>query len=330
MSKNKTIVLGTYNKKKSKSYKGFFYIFLVFILLIGVTYQWYSIFAHANQYGRVGKLVEVNGVNMHLYTGGEGNKTFVLASDIGTAVPYVSLYPLHSELAKIASVAVYDKPGYGWSGLTKAPRDIDSITSEIHALLENSQQSAPYILVGHAMGSLEILRFAQLYPDEVEGIVLIDGASPAFSKDFNNIMIVDSFLVNLSRNTGLLRLGNRSGKFQNTISVSTSLSEDLQAVNAGLALEKIWNRNALLEKLNLNKNGEIVFNHGALGDIPLYIITSKANPYNSWNKSQTELLKLSTQSFQSYIQGSVNTIETDDVPDILATINELLLSLEEE
>ena len=187
-------------------------------------------------------------------------------------------------------VSVYDKPGYGWSETTSAPRDIDTICKEIYTLLHSSEipddedtYIEPFIFVGYGMGSLEVLRYAQLYPEDVAGIVLIEGAAPQFCADFNNIMIMESFLTNGLRNIGVLRLFSGIGMVDNALGTHKDYDPELISLNKGIALEKTWNRNMISEKLNVPDNGQTVIDGGDLGDIPIRIITSHANIYSNWN-----------------------------------------------
>lgn len=48
----------------------------------------------------------------------------------------------------------------------------------------------PYLLVGHSLASLEVIRFAQLFPGEVFGIVLIDGGNPEFYADHCEVSVL--------------------------------------------------------------------------------------------------------------------------------------------
>ncbi|MDF2614764.1 MAG: alpha/beta hydrolase [Clostridia bacterium] len=327
---NNKLKLGHYRTKEKKSTKTFIYPLIIGLILLGAVYQIYSVYAHASEYGRIGKLIDVNGHAMHLYTSGSSDIPLVFSSNIGTSTPYADMYPLISNLSSEANAAVYDKPGYGWSDMTKAPRDIDIIASEIHTLLQNANYPLPFIWVAHSMGSLEALRYAQLYPDEVAGIVLIDGASPEFCSEFNNIMVVESFITNALRNIGLLRFFKDTESFQNTLNPNASLPQELKNMNEGITLEKAWNRNMLEEKLKLQSNAKVILEGGNLGDIPLRIITSKSNPYGTWQKTQTKMLDLSSNSSQAFIEGSVNFIEDHDIKTILSVIEELKLSLQPE
>ncbi len=330
MRKNRKMILGNYDPSKKRSKKFFIPLFIVFILLLGSFYQVYGIYAHANQYGRVGKLFDINESMMHLYTSGSSDTPLVFTSNIGTSTPYAQLYPLFSKLSEETTIAVYDKPGYGWSELTKAPRDITTIVSEIHTLLHHANYSFPAIFIAHSMGSLEILRYAQLYPEDVAGIILIDGASPEFCSKFNNIMIIESFLMNGLRNTGLLRLLSGTETIQKTLNPNDTLPSELKTLNSGITLEKFWNRNMIEEKLRVQSNAKTILEQGSLGSIPLRIITSRANPYGTWQTTQAAMLKLSSDSLQTYIEGSVDFIEDQDMGTILNVIDELRASLQEE
>src|SRR5690606_3048470 len=44
--------------------------------------------------------------------------------------------------------------------------------------LQNAGEVGPYILVGHSIGGLYVRAFAQQYPEETAGIVLVDSAHP--------------------------------------------------------------------------------------------------------------------------------------------------------
>lgn len=329
MIRSQKMVVGTYSRTSKKDKKRLMYLIIACIILSGIIYQIVGIYRNASRLGRVGTLIEVNDVNMHLYTNGTGDIPVVFTSDIGLTTPYVEMQPIHSVIAEKTSIAVYDKPGYGWSGLTGAPRDIDTITEEIHTLLNTAGQTKPFILVAHGMGSLEVLRYAQRYPEDVAGIVLIDGAAPSFCSEFNNIMIVESFLTNMSRNLGLLRLMSGTSSVQNMLNPNNDLPEDLKALNIGIGLEKTWNRNIIAEKLNVPDNAKIILEGGDLGDIPLRVITSEANLYSNWAKTQRSLLALSTNSSQSYIAGSTEYIESQDVENITTVIEELIASIQE-
>lgn len=328
------------NRRTEKLKKRLLPLTLIGLIVLGVIYQHLAIYYNASQLGRMGRLVDIDGVNMHLYDAGNGDIPIVFASNIGTNVPYVDFYPLHSALMENNRVMVYDRPGYGWSDYTNKSRSIDHIVKEIHDLLHSNDVPGdedtylePFVYVAQGMGALEAIRYAQLYPDDVAGIVFIEGTSPSFCADYNNIMIIESFMVNAMRNTGVLRLIKNTNFVTNTLNDNKELSDDLRKLNKGIGLEKNWNRNVIAEKLSISDNAETILHDLADGktleNIPIRVITSEANTYSNWSRSQNALLSLSPNSEQKMIEGSTTLIEQSDVPTILATIEDLIDSIHE-
>lgn len=336
---NKRLKVKSFSRKSEKFRKRLVPLTIAGLIALGFTYQQLSIHFTASHLGRMGKLVDINGTNMHLYEAGTGDIPIVFTANIGSNTPYVDLYPVHHILSENYNVMVYDRPGYGWSDITSKPRDIDVICEEIHALLhsddnpeDEDEALEPFIYVAQGMGALEAIRYAQLYPKDVAGIVFIEGTSPSFCADFNNIMIIESFATNALRNTGVLRLLGNTSYASAIINDNPELSDDLRKLNKGIALNHTWNRNVLAEKLNVTDNAEKVIDNlgeNYLGDIPIRVITSEANTYTNWSRCQNALLSLSTDSKQTYITKSTTTIDAIDVPTIVSTIEELVNHVEE-
>lgn len=82
------------------------------------------------------------------------------------------------EVAKFTRVCAYDRAGRGWSELGPEPRDAERIAGELHTLLRNAGVPGPYVMVGHSAGGLFVRQYAQRYPNEVVGMVLLDAAHP--------------------------------------------------------------------------------------------------------------------------------------------------------
>lgn len=91
---------------------------------------------------------------------------------------------IYSQVSQFASVFAYNRPGYENSedNNTGKPRTAKDVAKTLKQLLDNTATSGPYILVGHSAGGLYSLKFAELYPNDVAGIVLIDGRPKKFTK----------------------------------------------------------------------------------------------------------------------------------------------------
>lgn len=65
---------------------------------------------------------------------------------------------------------LYDRGGTGWSAPVPLPRSAAEVATELHDALP----PGPWILVGHSMGAVYARRFAQLFPQDVRAMLLLD------------------------------------------------------------------------------------------------------------------------------------------------------------
>src|SRR5258706_7187226 len=124
-----------------------------------------------------GQLVDVGGYRLHIICAGEGGPTVVPeAGLIGLALSWSLVQP---EVAKFTRVCAYDRAGYGWSdpNLIGIHPTSQRLVHELHTLLVNASIAGPYVLVAHSFGGLNVRLFANQYPNDVIGVVLIDSAN---------------------------------------------------------------------------------------------------------------------------------------------------------
>lgn len=72
----------------------------------------------------------------------------------------------------------YDRAGLGLSDPGPAPRDSNTIASELEALLQALAETGPLILCGHSMAGLHLRVFAARNAARVRGVALIDAVTP--------------------------------------------------------------------------------------------------------------------------------------------------------
>lgn len=129
-------------------------------------------------YTKPQRLIDIgNGRRMNLYCVGSGSPTIVLEGGFGSAMwtwGYVQ-----PTLATMTRTCAYDRGGYGFSDPGPIPRTATVIATELHTMLERANIAPPYVLVGHSLGGYHVRMFADLYPDAVVGLVLIDPATTA-------------------------------------------------------------------------------------------------------------------------------------------------------
>ena len=122
-------------------------------------------------------LVDVGGHKLHINCTGTGSPTVVLEPGLGE--PSTAMAWIAPDVAATTRVCVYDRAGRGWSESAGAPQDGVQVATDLHTLLDRAGEQGPYVLAGHSAGGLYVLNFAQLYPDQVAGVVLLDSMSPA-------------------------------------------------------------------------------------------------------------------------------------------------------
>jgi pimeloyl-ACP methyl ester carboxylesterase len=126
-------------------------------------------------YTRPGNLVDAGGFRLNLYCTGSGSPAVVFESGWGDWAPAWS--KVQPQIAKWTRACSYDRGGTGFSDPGPMPRTSVRIAEELHTALHNAGIAGPYILVGSAFGGDNVRSFADLYMDEVAGMVL-DDADP--------------------------------------------------------------------------------------------------------------------------------------------------------
>ncbi|MEO5817513.1 MAG: alpha/beta hydrolase [Gemmatimonadaceae bacterium] len=123
-----------------------------------------------------GRLVEVEpGRSMHIYCVGSGAPTVVLEAGLGD-FGLSSWHSVLPQLSALSRTCAYDRAGTGWSDPPRVPPMPTPIVDDLHALLAKSGEPGPYLLVGHSLGGPLIRHYAVHYPNEVAGLVLVDGS----------------------------------------------------------------------------------------------------------------------------------------------------------
>jgi pimeloyl-ACP methyl ester carboxylesterase len=108
---------------------------------------------------------------------GEGTPTLILESGGGLAASqWTELLP---ELAKQTRVISYSPAGFGRSTTSGYPGSPQSSVNELRQLLKELGVTGPVVLAGHSWGALLARLYVSTFPDDVVGLVLIDGTHEA-------------------------------------------------------------------------------------------------------------------------------------------------------
>ncbi len=119
---------------------------------------------------------DAGGVNLFLVCLGTGSPTVVL--DAGWGMDWMTWTAIMPKIQSHTRVCAYDRASMGQSDKQSGQRTSKQIAEQLHTLLANAGVTGPYIPVGHSLGGMNMLVFADRYRDEVDGLVLVESAHP--------------------------------------------------------------------------------------------------------------------------------------------------------
>ena len=240
-----------------------------------------------------GQLVDVGGHRLHLNCTGSGSPAVILESGLGEASAYWRL--ISNAVARDTRVCVYDRAGRGWSDPAPVPQAGFEVARDLHVLLERAHVDGPFVLVGHSSGAQYVRIFAGRYPEQVAGMILLDG-QPA--EAFEGLPIYPTFYAGLRRVSAVLpslaRLGVGRLMFGPDGSARTARSVRDEVVELPTALAEARS-------------------FQTLGDRPLVVVTASRGAMAGWMPLQDAMAKLSTNSKHEIVPFEHAELVTDVV-----------------
>ncbi len=228
-----------------------------------------------------GRLVDVGGHLLHGHARGAsaGNPTVILLAAEGSfSGSWAWVQP---EVGRFSQAVAYDRAGLAWSEAAGEPADARHAVGQLLAALERAGVPAPYVLVGHSLGALHARLLADLYPDRVAGMVLLDppalelpaGLPPAFEEEQRALERRAGLLPYLAA-FGLLRLANPAEQMARGL-------PEREAADARYFLASVRHAAALRDELRelapgsptATQIGRLPRHPAALGDLPLVVLS---------------------------------------------------------
>jgi pimeloyl-ACP methyl ester carboxylesterase len=147
-------------------------------------------------------LVDVDGHQLYLDCRGVGSPVVIFDADLDEGA--VSWELVQPAIAATTEACSYDRAGVGLSERGPDPRTSQQAVSELHTLLVNAGVPPPYILVGHGFGGLNSQLYAQVYPQDVVGMVLVDATHEEWYNQLRStlpIWVRDLYIRQLASNS---------------------------------------------------------------------------------------------------------------------------------
>jgi pimeloyl-ACP methyl ester carboxylesterase len=287
---------------------------------IGGVYETYAESRDAASPPMPGRLVDVGNHQLHLSCTGTGSPTVVLEPGLGEISAAMSAW-IAPDVAATTRVCVYDRAGRGWSESAGGPQDGAEVATDLHTLLERAGESGPYVLAGHSAGGIYVLNFAQLFPADTAGIVLLDSMHP---EQYERMPEWPMFYELLRRTYSVMPPLSRFGVARLMSSTSYGdLPEPQRSQERELISTPEHNRSVRDEfdqiRVALDQAAEL----DSLGDLPLMIVTAQRGQSEGWFPMQEDLLQLSTNSAQIEVADAAHMDLVTD-PDMAAQASDAI------
>jgi len=294
------------------------------LAVIGAFYQAVATEIDQRAYPPPGEMVDVGNHSLHINCIGKGSPTVILESGLGTmSADWANVQP---RVAKTTRVCAYDRAGTGWSEPGPEPRDPKQISSELHALLAKAEIDGPYVLVGQSFGGLYVRMYADLYPKEVAGVVLVDASHPDMWSRLPPEVVAT--LRPPAWQVGAMTFLTRLGIFRlSSVDMAGCGLPEQQCKEEQAYLRSTRYRVTWGEEMLVPGRDAQVRATGNLGDKPLVVLsagdhgrdlaagvspTALARFERTWRNLQSELAALSTDSTHIMVEGAGHsTLQTD-------------------
>ena len=274
-----------------------------------------------------GRLVEVDGHKMHILCTGQGGPTVVLDSGLGDS--FVSWRKVQPQIAEFTRVCSYDRAGLGYSEPRDEPRTSRMMASQLHALLQAANIEPPYVLVGHSMAGYDVRLYANAYPSEVVGMVLVDASHPDQENRFP--LELKAMEGSWSREQEFITYTLPFGIPRLFGFCDDDPVERAAECNSNSAREQVAEMKAFPE--SAAQTAKI----GSLGSMPLVVLSHDPDRLNSelppdiakstnqaWEKMQEELAHLSTRGTQTISKNSSHYIQLDDPQLVISSVRNVV------
>ncbi len=289
----------------------------------------------AKKYPAPGQLVDVGGYQMHIDCLGQGSPTVILEAGMGdSSLTWTYVKP---DVAKYTRVCSYDRAGYGWSEASPFPRTASKEVEELHTLLAKANIQAPYVLVGHSLGGVNMRVFAHKYPEEVIGLVLVDSAqekqnrNPVIKKA-NEEGVRQVRMLVLLNSIGIMAL---LPDFIPNPGLPDDVYTQLQATEASNGHFKTWL--AEMNEAEASYDQVRSMQIGSFGNMPLVVISrghwdtlpvlsddENQEIWEVWQELQSELVELSSEAKQIVAKQSGHFIQIDQPDLVIDAIDEVI------
>jgi pimeloyl-ACP methyl ester carboxylesterase len=285
-----------------------------------------------------GKLVDLGGRRLHVNVSGAGEPAVVIENGAGAfSVDWALVQP---EVAKFTRVVTYDRAGYAWSDPGPFQDAIEPTVDDLHLLLREAGVRPPYVMVGASLGAIYVRSFQRRYPEEVAGLVFVDG-----THDEGITFMLDGTRRPISQLSAgdLRRAYEQYEREAPRPKLGAADQSPLDRLPAELREVRHWAMGKLIEEVGLLPKGasaaeswrqeftalrrqRLAESH-PLGDLPLIAIERGKDGDEAWHAQQVQLAALSRRGQLLRAEGSGHMIHLYEPDVVTRAIREVILSM---
>lgn len=272
-----------------------------------------------------GKKYPTRNGNINLYTFGSGDKYAVILPGLGSVAPGLEYKGFAKKLEGYKTVVV-EPLGYGLSDITKSPRTLENIVTEIHEAL-NAAEITKYILISHDTAGLYAISYVNQYPDEVIASIGIDTMVPSQADngyvDQTSAYKFNSFMTR----SGILRIVTRKMNEDNLL--IPRLASLLKEEEIDIYKKLVYSRSANVSVVNeashiletMKKVKDIKLNPNV--KTAMYLSSAFAKTYSNWELEHKKLLEGINKSECEIIKAG-HYIHIDNIDELIKKINSFI------
>lgn len=300
-----------------------------------------------NSYLHAQRLVNVGNRRMNIYCSGSGSPTVILDAGLGGSTLDWRL--VQPRIAQHTRVCSYDRAGMGFSAPASSSRDAGAVVSDLHALLTRAGIAPPYVLVGHSIAGLYVRLYADRYPRDVVGLVLIDPSVEYQDQRFQAIWSgwasVEARVLRLwtmcANAAAQRQMGPRTTAYKRCIRKPNPplLGETLSALHVEQFQRVGTWKDIISERIALDarSSAEVRGEQRSYGSMPLIVLTAgktlKELPVSQaqrialstlWDQMHNRVAALSSRGVNIVVTGSGHFIQLDRPAVVISAVDRVV------
>ncbi|WP_313806672.1 alpha/beta hydrolase [Flavobacterium sp.] len=207
------------------------------------------------------------------------------------------------DLSKKYRVITIDLLGHGQTGCLGYIHTMEDMADSVQAVLQELRIRKA-LFVGHSMGGYVALAFAELYPDNVKGIVLLNSTSRADSDErkLNRDRAIKAVKQNYATfiSMSIANLFSEDNREKLTLEIESVKQEALKTPLQGIV--------AALEGMKIRKDREVILH---FAPYPILLILGKKDPVLPFQDNLEQIDGTAIQLI-SFPDGHMSHIENQD------------------